>query len=342
MTTSTNRPTTRKRDTKGTARRGSPRQRARAEVAVGRVRTCAGCGDTAALGRVRKATSKLMGEASADPIVRIVIGPAGEIAVDAGQHGDNGEHGFRGAYVHANVACVKAAAQRGLSRAAKAAALLDGQPVTLASLAAAICEAYLRRAQGLLVAAKRSRSLAVGSDAVSICCREGEGHLVVVAADAGQAADLTEVRRAVAEGRAVAWPSKAALGEVVRGGPTESGVGVVAITDTRIAAAMRESLGIVAGLEPAGRVPTGGSTSGSTSGRDEPASGVSDPDLGGTPGHGVANGAAFADSPGEPNGTQGEVTVAHASILHGWAATLRGSDDLGRVDGAFRVVEWSA
>jgi predicted RNA-binding protein YlxR (DUF448 family)/ribosomal protein L7Ae-like RNA K-turn-binding protein len=339
MSTPTNRPSPRKRDTKGTARRGSPRERARAEVAVGRVRTCAGCGNTAALGRVRKATSKLMGEESADPIVRIVIGPAGEIAVDAGQHGDNGEHGFRGAYVHANVACVKGAAQRGLSRAAKAAALLDGQPVTLASLAAAICDAYRRRAQGLLVAAKRARSLAVGSDAVTMSCREGEGHLVVVAVDAGQAADLTEVRRAVADGRAVAWPSKASLGEVVRGGPTESGVGVVAITDTRIAGAMRESLGIVAGLEPAGRVGSGGSSprdgasgsevSGSTSGRDEPASGVSEPDLGGTPGHGVASGAV-------------DCTAAHASIVHGWAATLRGSDDPRCVDGAFRVVEWSA
>lgn len=237
---------------------------------------------------------------------------------------------------------MKAAAQRGLARAAKAAALLDGQPVTLASLAAAICEAYLRRAQGLLVAAKRSRSLAVGSDAVSICCREGEGHLVVVAADAGQAADLTEVRRAVAEGRAVAWPSKAALGEVVRGGPTESGVGVVAITDTRIAAAMRESLGIVAGL--ARRVV---SHRGARPPARPPAETSQLPvvcpiPISGARLDGVANGAAFADSPGEPNGTQGEVTVAHASILHGWAATLRGSDDLGRVDGAFRVVEWSA
>ena len=74
-----------------------------------------------------------------------------------------------------------------------------------------------RRIEGLLAAAVRSRRLARGADAVTGACRRGEAALVVVACDAAAAAELTEVRRAVAEGRAVAWGTKQRLGAIVPG-----------------------------------------------------------------------------------------------------------------------------
>jgi len=277
--------------------------------------------------------------------VRIVIGPNGQIAVDAGKHsaGDASTGAGRGAYVHASHACVRGAAQRGLARAARAEPLLDGERVTGASLAAAICDAYARRACGLLGAAKRSRSLEVGADAVTICGRSGEASLIVVAADAAQAASLTEVRRAIAEGRAAVWESKSSLGEIVRGQPTESGVGVVAVTDTRIAAALRETLTIVASLaivaSPSiGSSPTGGSSlaSGPGGAPEEKKSEESR----------AADDAPETEVRGRESRNRGVGSAlsepVDASKVPGAAATFRGFDDPLDVLGGTRVVEWSA
>src|SRR5262249_58077561 len=99
-----------------------------------------------------------------------------------------------------------------------------GEALSTDSLARAIQRSMDRRIEGLLAAAVRSRQVARGSDAVTGACQRGEAELVVVACDAAAAADLTEVRRAVAEGRAVAWGTKARIGAVgapiaVRGKP---------------------------------------------------------------------------------------------------------------------------
>ena len=98
--------------------------------------------------------------------------------------------------------------------------------------------------------------VARGADAVTGACQRGEAALVLVACDAAAAADLGEVRRAVAEGRAVAWGTKERLGAIVAarpvrgklrappgphdGGPTPEavGVGVVAITSRTLAEAL--------------------------------------------------------------------------------------------------------
>src|SRR5262249_39847598 len=118
--------------------------------------------------------------------------------------------------------CVERAAKGGLLRATKGAARSvesgesdKGEALTADSLARAIQRSMDRRIEGLLAASVRSRQVARGADAVTGACRRGEAVLCLVACDAAAAADLTEVRRAVAEGRAVAWGTKARLGAIV-------------------------------------------------------------------------------------------------------------------------------
>jgi predicted RNA-binding protein YlxR (DUF448 family)/ribosomal protein L7Ae-like RNA K-turn-binding protein len=202
------------------------------------VRTCVGCGervDVTAAGR--------------SSLVRLILGPEGEIAIDPGDGGFG-----RGAHVHPRPDCLAKAVQRGLAKAAKGRVhsiqVGDGPeglvPLRPDTLAAAIKAAMDRRVESLVAAAARSRQVALGSDSVSGACERGEAHLVMVACDAAAAADLTEVRRAIAEGRAVSWGTKLSLGTLFGGGEAArpSGVGVLAITSPSIAAAVREAVQI--------------------------------------------------------------------------------------------------
>lgn len=179
----------------------------------GRVRTCVGCGR-----RVE------VGSPAEEDLVRLVFGEAGEVAVDA----RGGAFG-RGAHVHARAACLDRAARGGLARSTKGRAAR----VDAAGLARAIQEAMDRRIEGFFTSAIRSRQLARGADAVTESCQRGEAELVVVARDAAAAADLGEVRRAVAAGRAVAWGDKQRLGQIVT--PDGAEVAVVAISSRSIA-----------------------------------------------------------------------------------------------------------
>jgi predicted RNA-binding protein YlxR (DUF448 family)/ribosomal protein L7Ae-like RNA K-turn-binding protein len=175
--------------------------------AGGRTRTCVGCNERVEI-------------LSAGParLIRFILGPGGEVAVDP----KGGGFG-RGAHVHPRRECVERAARAGLLRATKGAArtVVDAgesgiaEPLAAAALARAIQRSMDRRVEGLLATAVRSRQLARGADAVTGACQRGEAALVVVACDAAAAADLTEVRRAVAEGRAVAWGTKERLGAIV-------------------------------------------------------------------------------------------------------------------------------
>lgn len=217
----------------------------------GRVRTCVGCGERVGVDDVR----------GARPLVRLILGPGGVIAVDPGDGGFG-----RGAHVHPRKDCLSAAVARGLARAAKgrvhaivgaAGGGAEGagdqagdqatqgvEPLTTVSLARAIREATERRLQGLIRAAVRCQSAAIGADALVGSCVRGEAALVLVACDAAAGADLPEVRRAVAEGRAVAWGSKQGLGALV-GGPRERGVAVMAISAAPIAAAVANAAHVV-------------------------------------------------------------------------------------------------
>jgi predicted RNA-binding protein YlxR (DUF448 family)/ribosomal protein L7Ae-like RNA K-turn-binding protein len=253
------------------------------EEAPRRTRTCVGCGE-----RV-----DALGPDGRD-LIRLILGPDGEIAVDP----KGGGFG-RGAHVHARRTCLERAARAGLLRATKGQGHLleDGVDTTqtaarvalsAGSLARAIQRSMDRRIEGLLVAAVRSRQLARGSDAVTGACRRGDGKLVVVACDAAAAAELTEVRRAVAEGRAVAWGTKARLGAIVapaavRGrlappqdstlgalppdprAPVPEGIGVVAIASRQIGEALRHAahaVDAVASLDGAPAPPDGSGSGG--------------------------------------------------------------------------------
>lgn len=206
-------------------------------------------------------------------LVRLVFGPDGELAIDSGE----GTFG-RGTYVHPVPECVRGAGAKGVARrrpkspAPDAAAVqaappapaehaatgggepttpvaltIGGEPLSASSLRDAVAAAYRRRLGGLVHAARRARTIAVGSDAACAAIGAGDAALVIVANDAAAAADRSEVRAAIAAGRAVSWGSKSELGELVGGG-REGGVAVVAILDRRIAAAMRDAVHVVDGL----------------------------------------------------------------------------------------------
>ncbi|WP_437574323.1 DUF448 domain-containing protein [Sorangium sp. So ce887] len=213
----------------------------------GRVRTCVGCGERVGVDDVR----------GARPLVRLILGPGGVVAVDPGDGGFG-----RGAHVHPQRDCVAAAVARGLARAAKGRvhailgnsgpgaegagdqAAPGAEPLTAVSLARAIREATERRLQGLIRAAVRSQSVAIGTDAVVGSCERGEAALLLVACDAPAGADLPEVRRAIAEGRAVAWGTQQVLGSLA-GGPRERGVAVMAIFSASLAVAVAHAAHVV-------------------------------------------------------------------------------------------------
>ena len=146
-------------------------------------RTCVGCGE----------------HVDAAELVRLVVADD-EVVFDLA----GGAFGH-GAHVHARPACL-AAAPRGLSRAFKREISLKAD-----ELGRRLVAASDRRMTGLLLAARRTRVLAVGTDEALGALRRGAA-LAIVAVDAGVVAKSREVEQAVSEGRAIAWMSKADLG----------------------------------------------------------------------------------------------------------------------------------
>ena len=168
-------------------------------------RTCVGCGEKAA----------------PEAFVRLVLAPDGaSVAFDV----SGGSFG-RGAHVHPREACLALACKGGLSRAFRTSVVAKA-----ADLHHELVLALDRRAQGLLVGARRAGYLVFGSDGASEALAKG-AFLAVVARDAAAAADRNEVRRAIAEGRAVAFMTKESLGNLF--GREE--VAVLAVTHAGIA-----------------------------------------------------------------------------------------------------------
>lgn len=204
------------------------------ETKKGPARTCVGCGASSA----------------PEALVRLVLGPEGEIAVDM----VGGSFG-RGAHVHGAPACLTKACKGGLARAFKA-------PVTLTAdaLATMLVEAAERRAGGLLGGALRAGQLAVGADmAREALGPEGQGAaLVVVAADAGSIARSVEVQGAVARGRAVVFGSKARLGGLL--GRDE--VALCAVRDEGLALAIKRVFLMADSVRGHARGPSGDEPSG--------------------------------------------------------------------------------
>jgi len=174
-------------------------------------RTCVGCAKKSA----------------PDEMVRLVLGPSGEIAVDAA----GGAFG-RGAWVHRSAECVERACRGGLARAFKKEIKADAK-----ALDEAIREAYERRAVGMLLGARRAGHLALGADAAAKALEHG-APLVVIAVDAGSVTSRFE--RAIASGRAVSFGTKVGLGEMFATGETA----VFAVCHEGVANALQHALAV--------------------------------------------------------------------------------------------------
>jgi predicted RNA-binding protein YlxR (DUF448 family) len=180
--------------------------------------------------------------------VRLVLRPGGEVAVD-GQGGAPG----RGAHVHARPACIEKACARGLARSAKARvdrlATASGlEALSAVALAREVRAVLDARVEALLMTAARAGHVALGAEEVARAAARGEARSVVVACDAPAEAGLPDVRDAVREGRAVAWGTRARIAALRLRGKASAGgggdgadVGVLSISSTSIAAAVRDA-----------------------------------------------------------------------------------------------------
>lgn len=197
----------------------------------GPTRTCVGC-------RESTAPSEL---------VRLVLGPEGQVVPDLA----GGAQG-RGAWVHARPTCIERAAPRGLSKSYKAEVT-----VTPASLVADLRAAARRRVTSLLGAASGARKLAIGATPVKEELAAGTVCLLVVATDARAAVESREVARAISDGLAVAWGTKAELGAATR----RNEAGVIGVLDSGFASALRHGIELCLMPEPKVRLSTGGADS---------------------------------------------------------------------------------
>lgn len=187
-------------------------------------RMCAGCGQ----------------RTGAEDLVRLVIGPAAPfVAVDLGR-----KLGGRGVSVHPTKACVRSAAMRGgLAKALRGVA--EVEPESVVRMIVAQLE---QRALGLLSAAARKRSLALGGEAVRAALQANKGDLLIRAKDSrGRGDELA--RAATALGCAtVTWGTKASLGDAF----TRSELGVLLVLDRGIARAVLVCLSHIEALSEDG------------------------------------------------------------------------------------------
>ena len=187
-------------------------------------RTCAGC-------RARITREDM------ESSFRVVLGladPEGrhEVVVDLA----GGSFG-RGAHVHATSACVAKACAGGFSHAFRRPVGANVERVAVALVAAAD-----RRVEGLLLGARRAGLLAFGEEAKRAA--EGNVPLVIVAKDAGGSALGGSFRQAVADGRVVAWRTKAELGRLF----SREVVAVVAVRHEAVAREIRSALRLAEGV----------------------------------------------------------------------------------------------
>ena len=145
-----------------------------------------------------------------------------------------------GAHLHPRADCVRGA-PKGLGRAFK------GQVrAGAAEIGERLAESCERRMVGLLLAARRRGSLAVGAEASGRALRAG-APLAVVAVDAGAARKTSEVEQAIAAGRAIAWKTKSELGALFG----EEAVAVCVVSHAGIATELQQMRAAV----DAGRTP---------------------------------------------------------------------------------------
>jgi len=187
-------------------------------------RMCAGCGQ----------------RTGADDLVRLVVGPSAPfVAVDLGR-----KLGGRGVSVHPTKACIRSAALRGgLAKALRGVAQVEPE-----SVERMIVAQFEQRTLGLLSAAARTRSLAIGGEAVRAALQAKSGDLLIRAKDSrGRGDELA--RAATALGCATAtWGTKASLGDAF----TRAELGVFLVLDRGIARAVLDCLSHVEALSEDG------------------------------------------------------------------------------------------
>jgi ribosomal protein L7Ae-like RNA K-turn-binding protein len=131
----------------------------------------------------------------------------------------------RGAWVHPRAKCM-AKLIPALSRSFKA-TVTTTQAEALEML---VLGAHHRIAQ-LLGSAHRQKHLVFGGDVCEETDRRGQLHLLIVATDARAASTKGFVERAVVEGRARSWGTKANLGQLL----ARSEVALIGVTDRGLA-----------------------------------------------------------------------------------------------------------
>jgi len=180
-------------------------------------RTCVGC--------------RQKGEPGA--LMRLAVGDAPPwVAPDVGTRGGP-KRGGRGVWVHPRAACIRAAAERGgVSRSLKRSVTVDAKALLEASRSA-----YVRRLEGLLLAASRRRALTLGTDVTREALSNGKLEAVVVAEDAAGRRDDIVTGAARLGCHALVFSTKSLLGRLF--GRDE--VGVIGILERGIAAEVVES-----------------------------------------------------------------------------------------------------
>jgi predicted RNA-binding protein YlxR (DUF448 family) len=165
---------------------------------------------------------------SPEDLVRVVLGPEGEVAVDLA----GGAFG-RGAWVHPRPECIRKAVPAGLCRA-----LRSEVRTSAAALTEQLVSAAARRAQGLIIAARRTRATEAGATAVEQAVRDRRAELVLVATDARASSEFSWLEPLIRTGSALAFATKSAFGAWL--GRKETAL--VAITDPGIAREVRKTL----------------------------------------------------------------------------------------------------
>jgi predicted RNA-binding protein YlxR (DUF448 family) len=133
----------------------------------------------------------------------------------------------RGVSVHARVRCLEGAVSSGaFNRAFKGRVALSARELMTNARTR-----YEQRAQGLLIAARRARKLAVGTEAVRDAIESRHARLLLVAADAEGSRE--ELEHAAARlGRAcLVWNTKQGLGRLF----SRATLSILAVTDIGIA-----------------------------------------------------------------------------------------------------------
>ena len=170
-------------------------------------------------------------------LVRLVVGPDGQIAVDA-----RARIGGRGAWVHATRGCLSAAEKKHLAERSLKVPVSRGSG---GDLVANVRDALARKAASLVGVAKRKSELAVGAAGVAETLERRRVWLLVVANDSLESDVVVKTTRDHGAVPVAVMGRRSELGALL--GRDE--VAIAAITDRSIAEELKRTLDRMSGLE---------------------------------------------------------------------------------------------